>query len=186
MNEARILLDSNAYLRLANTFHPLLHSPFGSKRFCLYLTPEFQKEFDKSPRLKNKFGWVNQPEYIQNRKGRLKVSAAQTNDVQTAYSYLWQHNASASLGASRIDTRALAYGAVLGVPVVTDDKAMKILGEAFGITVWGILDLLKVMVESERIELSSVKTLVDYLHYIKDLPSPNFINAIKATFPSAL
>ncbi len=27
--------------------------------------PEFQKEFNKSPRLKNKFGWVNQTDYME-------------------------------------------------------------------------------------------------------------------------
>ena len=60
MSIKRILLDSNAYLRLANSFHPLLNEPFGKDRYALYLIPEFQKEFDKSPRLANKFGWVNQ------------------------------------------------------------------------------------------------------------------------------
>jgi hypothetical protein len=64
MAKTRILLDSNAYLRLANSFHPLLHESFGKENYTLHLIPEFQKEFDKSPRLKNKFGWVNQPEYI--------------------------------------------------------------------------------------------------------------------------
>jgi hypothetical protein len=60
MSIKRILLDSNAYLRLANSFHPLLHEPFGKDQYALYLIPEFQKEFDKNPRLANKFGWVNQ------------------------------------------------------------------------------------------------------------------------------
>lgn len=68
MDKKRILLDSNAYLRLANSFHPLLGEGFGKENYTLHLIPEFQKEFDKNPRLKNKFGWVNQPEYVENRK----------------------------------------------------------------------------------------------------------------------
>ena len=63
MSIKRILLDSNVYLRLANSFHPLLNEPFGKGPYALYLIPEFQKEFDKSPRLTNKFGWVNESEY---------------------------------------------------------------------------------------------------------------------------
>lgn len=104
----RILLDSNAYLRLADSFHPLLYEPFGKEQYVLFLIPEFQKEFDKNPRLSNKFGWVNQLEYIENRKHRIRITRAQKKQVDITYSYLWQHNISEGLGASRIDVRALA------------------------------------------------------------------------------
>ncbi len=131
MSIKRILLDSNAYLRLANSFHPLLHEPFGKNQYALYLIPEFQKEFDKNPRLANKFGWVNQPEYIENRKHRISVSRIGKEQVNLIYSYLWPNNISEGLGASRIDVRALAYGDALGIPVVTDDFQMSELGVTF-------------------------------------------------------
>ncbi len=108
MSIKRILLDSNAYLRLANSFHPLLNEPFGKDRYALYLIPEFQNEFDKNPRLTNKFGWVNQPEYIENRKYRIRATRFQRGQINLTYSYLWPHNISEGLGASRIDVQALA------------------------------------------------------------------------------
>jgi len=108
MSKFRILLDSNAYLRLGDSFHPLLGDSFGIRSYTLYLIPEFQKEFDKSPRLKNKFGWVDQPEYVENRKKRIRILSHQKKEVRLTYSYLWAQNISEQLGASRIDVNALA------------------------------------------------------------------------------
>ncbi len=182
MAKIRILLDSNAYLRLANSFHPLLHESFGKQNYMLYIIPEFQKEFDKSPRLKNKFGWVNQPEYVENRKRRIRITRSQKEQVRLTYSYIWEHNISQGLGASRVDVRALAYGAVLGVPVITDDSDMTELGKVFGIEVKGLLDLLKLMYDAKRIDIQEIRTLLDYLQYNRDLPYPSFRKDIMKTF----
>jgi len=182
MPTKNILLDSNAYLRPANSFHPLLHEPFGKDRYALYLIPEFQKEFDKNPRLANKFGWVNQPEYIENRKHRIPVTRLQREQVNLINSYLWPHNISEGIGASRIDVRALAYGDALKIPVVTDDFQMKELGITFGIEVWSLLDLLQIMYKSQRIELGDIKTLLAYLRYIKDWPYPSFEKDARKVF----
>jgi hypothetical protein len=178
----RILLDSNAYLRLADSYHPLLHEPFGKERFALFLIPEFQKEFDKNPRLSNKFGWVNQPEYVENRMHRIRITRAQKKKLNITYSYLWPHNISEGLGASRIDVQALACADVLDIPVVTDDFDMRELGNTFGIKVWSLLDLLKIMHKSERIELSEIRTLLNYLRYMKDWPYPSFEKDAKRVF----
>lgn len=182
MGTFRILLDSNAYLRIANSFHPLLHQSFGKENYTLYLIPEFQKEFDKNPRLKNKFGWVDQPEYVENRKHRLRIPKNEKEQIHLTYSYLWEHNVSEGIGASRIDVRALAYGAVLGVPVVTDDRDMSELGRVFGIEVWGLLDLIKLMHTKGYITSKEIENLLDYLDYMKDLPYPSFKKATRKIF----
>ncbi|KJS30984.1 MAG: hypothetical protein VR64_12910 [Desulfatitalea sp. BRH_c12] len=178
-----ILLDSNVYLRIANSFHPLLHETFGDKGYILYLIPEFQKEFNKNPRLKNKFGWVNETEYVENRKTRLRIPRERAEQIEITYSYLWNNNIGEGIGASRVDVRALSYGAVLKVPVVTDDRDMARLGQTFDIEIWGLLDLLKIMHAAHRIEWKEIQSLLDYLEYIKDLPYPSFkrlvINAFK-------
>ena len=182
MAKIRILLDNNAYLRLANSFHPLLHESFGKKKYTLHVIPEFQKEFDKSARLKNKFGWVNQPEYAENRKRRIRITRSQKEQVRLTYSYIWEHNISQGLGASRVDVQALAYGAVLGVPVITDDSDMSELGKVFGIEVRRLLDLLKVMYGAKRIDIQEIRTLLDYLQYNRDLPYPNFRKDVMKAF----
>ena len=40
MPQRKLLLDTNAYLRLARSVHPLLFSDFGEDRICLYLNNE--------------------------------------------------------------------------------------------------------------------------------------------------
>jgi hypothetical protein len=159
-----------------------MHEPFGKDPYAIYLIPEFQKEFDKNPRLANKFGWVNQPEYIENRTHRIPVTRFQKEQISLIYSYLWAHNISEGLGASRIDVRALAYGDALEIPVVTDDFQMRELGGTFGIEVWSLLDLLKIMYKSQRIDLGDIKTLLSYLKYMKDWPYPSFEKDARKVF----
>lgn len=182
MDKKRILLDSNAYLRLANSFHPLLGEGFGKENYTLRLIPEFQKEFDKNPRLKNKFGWVNQLEYVENRKHRIHVTKSQKEQIRLTYSYLWEYNIGEGLGASRVDVRALAYGAVLGVSLVTDDSDMVQIAKVFGIEVKGLFDLLQLMYHTKRIDFQEIETLLDYLEYINDLPNPSFRKKLTKAF----
>lgn|SRR5664280_730841 len=74
MSEGRILVDSNAYFRLAQSIYPLLNVEFGDRRYCLYCLKELQDEYNKSSRLKNAFSWVNDPEYVKNRSHLLKIT----------------------------------------------------------------------------------------------------------------
>jgi hypothetical protein len=125
---------------------------------------------------------LNQPEYIENRTHRILVTRFQKEQINLIYSYLWAHNISEGLGASRIDVRALAYGDALEIPVVTDDFQMRELGGTFGIEVWSLLDLLKIMYKSQRIELGDIKTLLSYLKYMKDWPYPSFEKDARKVF----
>lgn len=56
MSQSKILVDTNAYLRLAKTIHPLLSTPFGEKKYCLYILPELNKELANA-KFENKFPW---------------------------------------------------------------------------------------------------------------------------------
>lgn len=125
---------------------------------------------------------MNQPEYIENRKHRIRVTRIQKEQINLIYSYLWPHNISEGLGVSRIDVRALAYGDALEIPVATDDSQMRELGITFGIEVWSLLDLLKIMYKSKRIELGDIKTLLNYLKYVRNWPYPSFVKDVKKVF----
>jgi len=167
---------------LANSFHPLLGETFGKKKYTLHLIPEFQKEFNKNPRLKNKFGWVDEQEYVENRKKRLRILNDQKKEIRLTYSYLWAQNISEKIGASMVDVRALSYGSVLDIPVVTDDFDMRELADQFSIEVWGILDLLKLMHANRRTPKRQLSALMKYLDYINDQPYPLFEKDCKAIF----
>jgi len=182
MPQSKILLDTNAYLRLAQSIHPLLFEPFGEENYTLYVIDDFQKEFKRSQRLKEKFYWVNESEYVENRKKKIEVSKQNKINIDVAYSIIWEQNITMGLGASRIDVRALAFGNVLNTPVVTDDSNMISLAEEFDITVWGILDLMRLMYDSEYRSINELKTIVDYLEYNKDLPYAGFKKEFKKVF----
>ena len=57
MPQSKILVDTNSYLRLAQTIRPLLFLPFGDGEYCLYILPELNVELSNR-RLKSKFPWV--------------------------------------------------------------------------------------------------------------------------------
>ncbi|MEA9390931.1 hypothetical protein SJI19_10305 [Acerihabitans sp. TG2] len=44
MPQSKILVDTNAYLRLAKTIRPLLFVTFGDNEYCLYILPELIEE----------------------------------------------------------------------------------------------------------------------------------------------
>lgn len=52
-----VLLDTNAYLRLAKRIRPLLGIPFGQKRYVLTILNQVEDEVRKNPRLKFSFPW---------------------------------------------------------------------------------------------------------------------------------
>jgi len=182
MPQSKILLDTNAYLRLAQSINPLLFVSFGEENYTLYMIDDFQKEFNRSQRLKDKFYWVNEPKYVENRKKKIKISKQDKKDIGAAQSIIWEQNISMGLGASRPDVRALAIGYVLNIPVVTDDREMVSLAEVFGIIIWGILKLMKVMYESKHLSLKRLKAIVDYLEYNNDLPYAGFKKALGKEF----
>lgn len=110
MAQAKILLDSNSYFRLAKSIRPLLFHEFGRKSYCLYVLPELQDEYDRQPRLKIKFPWVDDPEFSSNRSKRLTLSRKQSKEILTVFDFIWDHVMSTLPGPSRVDARALSCG----------------------------------------------------------------------------
>lgn len=182
MPQTKILLDTNAYLRLAYTIHPLLFVSFGKKSYTLYVIEDFQKEFNRRRRLKRNFPWVNQKEFRDNRSKLINLSRQDKKNIDIAYSFIWDQNISLGLGTSEVDVRALAIGYVLNIPVVTDDKDMIDLAKSLNIRVMRILPLLSLMLNSKHITLEKIKELVTYLDYTNDLPYKDFIKDVNHTF----
>ena len=79
MTQSKILVDSNAYFRLARDIHPLLGRQFGHKKYCLYIIEGFEKEYLHSGRLQTKFHWVAEEKYSFNRQKRIVLSRAEKN-----------------------------------------------------------------------------------------------------------
>ena len=113
---------------------------------------------------------VTESEYQSNRSKRLTFSKAQKKERETAYEFMWDYVQTDLPGPSRIDVTVLSYAYLLGIPVVTDDRDMSALAEVFGVVVWKTLDLLKLMLDCEYIDMVRVRGVVGYWGYIADYP----------------
>jgi hypothetical protein len=172
MARTRILLDSNSYFRLAKSIHPLLDQEFGGDtRYCLYVIPDLDDEFEKNPRLRRKFHWVNEPEYRANRARALPYSRPQRREISQAYDFILNHARTEGLAVSPVDVRALAMAYVLQVQVVTDDQEMLLLAEEFGIRTLKTLALMQLMLNCGHIDLDRVRQIATYWQYDKDTPA---------------
>ena len=170
MAQSKILVDTNAYLRLAKTVHPLLFSPFGDNEYCLYILPELNHELT-SHRLINKFHWIEEDEFVENRNHFPTIGKKVKKSIDQTFSYLWDHVQSELPGPSRIDALYIAYALELDIPVVTDDQDMVELAIAFDCKVMSTLELLKIMLDCGHTDMKTIKGLVDYWLYIGDRPA---------------
>lgn len=170
MAQSKILVDTNSYLRLAKTIHPLLFSPFGENEYCLYIIPELNDELEGS-RLQTKFSWVLEEEFSGNRRVFPTVSKAQNKAIRQTFEFVWEATSGNYPGPSRVDVLYIAYAIELDLPLVTDDEAMIELALEFEVRAMKTLELVKLMHDVEHISEDQIKSLVAYWKYNKDMPA---------------
>ncbi len=187
MAQERLIVDSNSYFRLAQNIHPLLCQPFGKEDLTLYIHADLNEEFRRSPRLKNKFHWVAEKQYADNRSRSISLSQEQKAEIEATFDYLWEHVKEAFLspygkGPSPIDTRIVATALVLGIQVVTDDRDMIELAKEFDVGHISSLGLMKVMMEAGRIDDEKVTQVVEQWMYDNDTPHRDWKKEYKKLF----
>ena len=170
MQQRKLLLDTNAYLRLARNIHPLLFVEFGVDRICLYLIEEFEQEFTRSRRLRSKFPWIDESEFRDNRQVRLQIGRKQKREIETAIDFIDDQADANALGVSSVDISALGHAYVLQIGVVTDDVDMRALGSMFGIEIMSTLSVLKLMLDSGHVDIAKVNQTAAYWRYERDFP----------------
>jgi hypothetical protein len=79
----------------------------------------------------------------------------------------------------------LAFAYILNIPVATDDSDMITLANEFEIKIIKLLDLLKLMLDNNHIDMKKIRSIADYLIYIEDLPK-NFIKDYMMLFNEEL
>lgn len=181
-----LLLDTNAYFRLAKSFHPLLgkavHGLGTSPSATLCVTTEVDREFSANPRLVSKFHWVAEVEYQANRRQNVvKVTGTERSQIDSRRKFIqFGANGSAAEFATRrlkrpspTDCLILAYGDVLGIDVISDDAGMAFTAATImklKFRVLGSLDVLHALHKSGQISLQQIKTVAQFLQYEDDLP----------------
>lgn len=166
----RILVDSNAYFRLAQSIHPLLQQPFGAEQYCLYIIKELQDEYDRNPRLQHEFFWVNHPEYKDNRSPAIETTREEKAEIKRAYDFILDYVRNVHPGVSKVDVLCLAHAEQLGIPVVTDDAEMRQAAGDYGIRAMKTLELMKLMLDCGHIDMDKIRSVAGYWVYQKDTP----------------
>lgn len=169
-----VLLDSNAYFRLACSIRPLLKGSFGNApRYTLFVLAALDGEYSKSVRLKHKFQWVTEREYCDDRAAKLyPLDRKRRDEVDRALRFLSAYADEHRLNVSLVDLKALAVGFVDSIPLVTDDGDMKRVADAHAIECWSVVKLLKLMRSAGRIDDDMVVQVFEYLEFEDDLPMP--------------
>jgi flagellar biosynthesis protein FlhB len=124
-----------------------------------------------SSRLQNKFEWVTNTEYKQDRLAkRYEYRGKLRKQVENAFSFLSAYSKIHALNLAREDLKALAIGFARGFPVVSDDTGLRKVAQAHHIECWSMVKLLKVMLVAGRIDIVLIRKLFEYLDYENDLP----------------
>jgi predicted nucleic acid-binding protein len=172
MAQTKLLIDTNAYFRMAKVLHPLLGVDFGPpENYCLYALPDVEKEFENSIELQNKFKWFVQKEYKENRKIQVNISKKQQTEILENWKHL--NHASKMFDCKDVsitDLRYLAYGLTLNYTVITEDKDMKQLAKEFGIKILTTLDFLQILDSKKFYPEQKYLELKKYLKEIDEYP----------------
>lgn len=72
-----VLLDTNAYLRLAKRIRPMLGIPFGQKGYVLTILKQVEEEVHGSSRLRFLYPWFDNPD-LANERLATRAGSART------------------------------------------------------------------------------------------------------------
>lgn len=174
-----VLLDTNAYLRLAKRIKPMLGVKFGQKEYVLTILKNVENEVHKSSRLHFLYPWFEDSEYAAERLAKqINLNNDEKQQLRAATSVLREHvlsNASTYTSQGRsppspTDCYILAFGQIRPAIVATDDLGMHQLVKEFEITVWHGHELLKKMLSAKLVTTELVREIYEALETNNDLP----------------
>jgi predicted nuclease of predicted toxin-antitoxin system len=187
MAQTKIIVDSNSYFRLAQNIHPLLCQPFGKENHTLYMHADLTSEIRSSSRIQNRFDWVCESKYVENRNRSISLTKQQKREIEETCEFMWEHVKDEFLdvrgkGPSRVDVRIVATAAVLGIRMVTDDQDMIELAETYGVHQMTSMELMKLMLDCKYITVDKVDQVVEQWIFEKDTPNRNWKAEFKMVF----
>ena len=175
-----VLLDTNSYLRLAKRVRPAIGIKFGIKEYVLTVHKSTEDEVRRSPRLRAKFPWFDDPVHVQERLAKqLRLSAKEHSEVAAAKSVLHtsviQDPVRFMTGGrsppSDTDCYLLALGQVKPAVIVTGDLGMHLLANDFNLPVWHGHELLRKLQAAKIVDKELIREIFDALETNKDLPA---------------
>jgi hypothetical protein len=176
-----VLLDTNAYLRVARRVRPLLGVPFGQKAYVLAILQDVEHEVHRNPRLRSHYPWFDGDDAIAAERlaQKIRLTAAEKAQLDAAARFLhdWVLQDVQRFTSGRrsppgpTDCRVLAFGQVRPAVVVTDDLGMHELAGEFGIEVWHGFELLAKLRTARMVQDTLVREIFAALEANGDLPA---------------
>ncbi|MES2538134.1 MAG: hypothetical protein V4632_19920 [Pseudomonadota bacterium] len=168
---ARLLCDSNSYFRLARYVTPFLGQPYGDPPFTIYVIKELDVEFSKSPRLVNKFYWVNETPHIENRADNTICGEVDPYNLRETIKFMKSHKYERGLGVSKVDIAVLATAYDLGITIISDDIDVQEMAADYDMTeCMSSLEVVEWLHSEQVLSMALVKAIVQTWKYEKDLP----------------
>lgn len=169
----KILLDSNAYFRLADNLYPLLERTYGSsQKWKIKILGGTVHEYNYSTRLHSKFVWVNNEKHIEDRKrGLIGLSEDKKKAILENKIFMRETCRDQFFGCSNFDIEYLATAYELQITLVTDDLDLVNLAKLYNHPVISSMELLHKMLSEKDITYDDVKSTVTMWTYFDDLPS---------------
>ena len=174
-----VLLDTNAYLRLAKRVRPAVGVVFGHKGYVLTIHKSVEDEVHRSARLKSLYPWFDGQEFAAERLAKqIRLSAEEKSSVQAAQSVLYgwvladpsQYTSGGRSPPGLTDCLLLALVQVKGGIVVTDDLGMHALAKEFMISVWHGYERLNKLRSAKVVDSALVREIFEALDVNGDLP----------------
>jgi hypothetical protein len=173
-----VLLDTNAYLRLAKRVRPVVGIKFGQKDYVLAIHKSVEDEVRKNPRLKAKYPWFDADEFAGERLARqVRLTEDEKQSILAAQSVLhgWvlsdvdRYTSGGRSPPGQTDCWLLALGQVKPAIVVTDDLGMHELAKDFSITVWHGYELLDKLRSAKVVDRALIQDIYEALEANGDM-----------------
>lgn len=174
-----VLLDTNAYLRLAKRVRPAVGVKFGQKGYVLTIHKSVENEVHCNPRLRATYPWFDGQEFASERMAKqVRLSDADKASIQAAQSVLhgWvladpePYTSGGRSPPGPTDCWLLALGQVKPAIVVTDDLGMHALAKDFGILIWHGYELLDKLRSAKVVDPPLIREIYEALETNSDLP----------------
>ncbi len=185
-----VLLDTNAYLRLAKRVRPFVGRQFGQKPYVLTILKAVEDEVHAGARLKFQYPWFDNDEFATERLAKtMRLSASDRKSMGIvqgvlhgmAQADLSKYTTEGRSPPGMTDCWVLAFGHVKQAIVVTDDLGMHSLANDFGITVWHVYQLLDKLRSAKVVSKELIVEIYEALEVNRDLTS-TWLEAKYTTF----
>ncbi|MFW5431868.1 MAG: hypothetical protein ACKE5M_03120 [Methylophilaceae bacterium] len=130
-----VLLDTNAYLRLAKRIRPLLGEPFGEGNHTATILRDVENEVHRNSNLAFYYPWFDDEDLANERMAmQVRLSSQDKKDLGNATSILQnsiqedeRYLIEGRSPPSKTDCRVLAFSQIRDAVIVTDDLGMHLL-----------------------------------------------------------